>query len=161
MNRPLSVTSVIDAPGLLLAHEREVDPNAMFIPLVVRMKLDLSGTRISLSDWQALPRDRRMSLIRAASKKETALFNSALTYMLRDAGSNIRSARKVEPAIAAQWLDTSEPESVQRFRKLARVETDWGSLSYFVRFVLCYAMKKGDVEFCRKAIQDLSRPAVR
>ena len=47
----------------VLALERAKDPTRRNIPLVVRMKLDLTGANIHLSDWRAVSENDRQILI--------------------------------------------------------------------------------------------------
>ena len=47
----------------VFTFERTIDPQDHFIPLVVRMKLDLAGARIHLADWQALADEDRQFLV--------------------------------------------------------------------------------------------------
>ena len=47
----------------VLALERAKDPERRNIPLVVRMKLDLAGAKIRLTDWRAFSDNDRQKLI--------------------------------------------------------------------------------------------------
>jgi hypothetical protein len=155
MNKALPVSHTIDASGMLLTCECEADPNFKFIPLIVRMKLDLAGVRISLDDWQTLSLEQRMGLISSASDNDVGLFKYALMSMLKKIGSVTDYTVSEVPTGSAEWLESAEPETVEKFRKLAQFEVDWHALSYFGRFILCYAVKKDSAEFCQQAMQEL------
>ncbi len=158
MNKALPVSHTIDASGMLLTCEREADPNFKFIPLIVRMKLDLAGVKISLDDWQAFSLEQRMGLISLASDNDVSLFKHALMSMLEEIGSVTDYTVSEVPTVSADWLEGTEPETVEKFRKLAQLEVDWHALSYFGRFILCYAVKKDSAEFCQQAMQELCDP---
>ena len=72
----------------VLDFERTKDPDGQFIPLVVRMKLDLAGVRIHLADWQALSNKERQTLAQVPAADPTARdhFLVTLQQMLTAAG---------------------------------------------------------------------------
>ncbi len=125
MNKALPVSHTIDASAMLLTCECEADPNFKFIPLIVRMKLDLAGVRISLDDWQTLSLEQRMGLISSASDNDVSLFKYALMSMLKKIGSVTDYTVSEVPTGSAEWLESAEPETVEKFRKLAQFEVDW------------------------------------
>ena len=155
MNKALPVSHTKDASGMLLTSECEADPNLEFIPLIVRMKLDLAGVKISLDDWQALSLEQRMGLIFSASDNDVGLFKFVLRSMLEEIGSFTDYTESEGPTVNAEWLECAEPKTVEIFRKRAQFEVDWHALSYFGRFVLCYAVKKDCAELCQQAMQEL------
>ena len=155
MSKALPVSHTVDAPGMLLTSEFKADPNFEFIPLIVRMKLDLAGVKISLDDWQALSLEQRMGLISSASNNDVSMFKYVLRSMLKEIGSFTGYTESEVPTVNAEWLESAEPETVEKFRKLAQLDVDWHALSYFGRFILCYAVKKDCAEFCQQAMQEL------
>jgi|TARA_Y100000294_G_C8438820_1_gene289891 hypothetical protein len=144
-----------DSAGIMLAYEREADPNFNFIPLVIRMNLDLAGVRISLDDWQALSFEQRTTLIHAASDRHLNSFKDVLNPMLEEIGRTAHTAEQEVPMHSAEWLKSTEPDFVERFNRLARLEANWQTLNCFERYVLCYTAKKGDQELCQRAMKEL------
>ena len=55
-------------PYPVLAFEREADPDGAWIPMAVRMKLDLAGLKIGLADWQSLEATERTVLLAGAAE---------------------------------------------------------------------------------------------
>ena len=145
----------IDALGTVLTHEHEADPNFKFIPLIVKMKLDLAGVRISLDNWQAFSFEQRATLIHKASDRHLNSFKDTLNLMLEEIGCVVHTVDQETPMYAAEWLKDTEPELVERFNRLARLEANWQALNCFERYVLCYTAKKGDQELCQRAMKEL------
>ena len=135
----------------ILAFEWTADPKGLKIPLVVRMKLDLAGAKISLSDWQALPSSLRQLLARKSveSTYQARSFLLILNRLMVEHGCRI--ARRLSPADArvTKWLGYTEPQKVRLLRLSAGVGGDWAVLSRFERFLLCHAARKNDVFLCR------------
>jgi hypothetical protein len=75
--------------------------------------------------------------------------------MLEEIGRFTGYTESEVPTVNAEWLECAEPETVEIFRKRAQFEVDWHALSYFGRFVLCYAVKKDCAELCQQAMQEL------
>jgi hypothetical protein len=136
----------------ILDFERDADPECKFIPLVVRMKLDLAKLCIHLSDWQALSREQRYTLVQfsAANSGEIDQFRNVLQNFL-SSGEREFVARpsKTVSATTHAWLDATEPRSVMAIRLSAGVYAKWETLDCFGRYVLVYAAKQNDPILCR------------
>ena len=66
-------------------HESDIYPSLSRIPLHVRMKLDLAGTRISLKDWLAFSIEERVVLchLPVETEEEKQVFSSYLDFLSR------------------------------------------------------------------------------
>ena len=94
--------------------ESEIYPTLRLIPLHVRMKLDLTGVKISLKHWLAFGLEERSVLchLPVVTKEESKVFCSYLDFLLqRYFGEGApRGASVINPP----WEDPSRvPESVQ------------------------------------------------
>ena len=64
-------------------HEARYYPTLSRVPLDVRMKLDLTGAKISLNDWLSFSFEERTVLchLPCASEEEKTVFNSYLNFL--------------------------------------------------------------------------------
>jgi len=142
----------------VLLFEQLTDPNGRTIPLIVRMKLDLVGARIHLADWRVLDESYCEFLIAAPVNVRGAMteYLDALSGMLARRGRG--RVERIPPAKAdgTCWLAEAEPTTVVAFRKRAGVHSQWSSLTRFERYLLCYAVRKNDLELCRNLASELS-----
>lgn len=94
--------------------ESKIYAELSLIPLHVRMKLDLTGTKISLKSWLAFSLEERAVLchLPVETQDERETFASYIDFLSgRYFGEK---ARRVPPATAPPWEDTSRiPDSVQ------------------------------------------------
>lgn len=140
----------------VLALERAKDPERRNIPLVVRMKLDLAGAKIRLTDWRAFSDNDRQNLIDTPFEGPAGEehFFRVLSQALESAN------REVMPRIAPAappitlWLNQAEPLEISEFRQDARVYTKWADLSRFERYLLCHAAQQQDPERLRTIALD-------
>ena len=141
----------------VLAFERTKDPDGQFIPLVVRMKLDLAGVRIHLADWQALSNKERQTLVRVPVADPTARdhFVATLQQMLTAAGRSKIEQKVAATAKTLACLDDSEPGCVTAICAHAGVVADWGNLGCFERYLLCHAAAKNDRALCRTIASEM------
>jgi len=94
------------------AYEAEHYPELSRLPLHVRMKLDLTGLRISLDDWLAFSIEERTALchlpIEAAD--ESSAFIAYVDFLSRKYRS--KPATVIEAADPSLWKKTAIPEPV-------------------------------------------------
>ena len=140
----------------VLALERAKDPGRRNIPLVVRMKLDLAGAKIRLTDWRAFSDNDRQSLIDAPFEGPAGEghFFQALSQALESA--NRGAMPRIAPAAPpiTLWLNQEEPLEISQFRQAAQVYAKWTDLSCFERYLLCHATNLEDPELLRKIASD-------
>lgn len=79
-------------PQVSLRLEYDVVDDLEYITLAVRMKLDLAGCKISLRDWQAIPRQQRRELHECNADSDKAIKH--FRRMLEDA---LRQAHRPSP----------------------------------------------------------------
>ena len=131
----------------ILASERVSDPDFELIPLIVRMKLDLAGCKISLSQWQLLPPDIRAHLIdtELVGRQDILRFRQYLDGALRAAGcqpsTDLPRAKREDHL---QWLDPDRlPDSLMPPLDEQELNTTWRSLNTFGRYVVWSLLHKG------------------
>lgn len=94
--------------------ESEIYPTLRLIPLHVRMKLDLTGVKISLKNWQAFSLEERRVLchLPAEKEEERKTFSSYLDFLSRRYLGE--EASRVAPVIDPPWEDLNRiPDSVR------------------------------------------------
>ena len=66
-------------------HESDIYPSLSRIPLHVRMKLDVTGIKISLKDWLAFSIEERTALchLPVETEEEKQVFSSYLDFLSR------------------------------------------------------------------------------
>jgi len=153
----------------VLSFEREEDPQGAWIPLVVRMKLDLLGVKIGLDDWQALPDEVREELIEIEVEQDRGLarFHQRLREVLATAACDApRALSEHKLAGRAAWAQAGPmPGEVARLAERLGVEIQWAALDRFGRYVLWHLGAKGADARFRQALEELgsgqgSRPGV-
>ena len=140
----------------MLALERAKDPGRRNIPLVVRMKLDLAGARIHLTDWRAFSDNDRQNLIDAPFEGPAGEedFCRVLSQALESANREVMP--RIAPAAApiTLWLNQAEPLEISEFRLDARVHANSTDLSRFERYLLCHAAQQQNPELLRTIALD-------
>ena len=146
----------------VLALERAKDPKRRNIPLVVRMKLDLTGGNIHLSDWRAVSEDDRQILIDTpvTNPDGRERFFTVLSEILESADRKVIPRSAPATADSAPWLNEAEPLEIAAFRQEARVQANWTDLPCFERYLLCHAARKEDHELLRTIASDTNSLAV-
>lgn len=146
----------------VLALERAKDPTRRNIPLVVRMKLDLSGANIHLTDWRAISENDRQVLIDTpvVGPDGGEHFFKVLSQVLESADREV-----IPPSVPATpdstlWLNEAEPLEIAAFRQEARVQANWTDLPRFERYLLCHAARKEDHALLRTIASDTNSLAV-
>ncbi len=118
--------------------ESEIYPDLSRIPLHVRMKLDLTGVRISLKDWLAYEMEERGVLchLPVETKEEKENFVSYLHFLSRRYLG--QEAALTEPVVDPPWENSGRmPDSVQARSKEAgqAITTDeWNSWNHCQRY---------------------------
>lgn len=102
------------------AFEGEVHTTLDCVPLTVRRKLDLSGLKISLAGWQALPRAQRLALchLPVETEEEVAVYAEVLRGFAAQAGVPLAPLPE-GPADRAAWS-----AAAARARAAARLGAD-------------------------------------
>jgi len=146
----------------VLALERAKDPTRRNIPLVVRMKLDLTGANIHLSDWRAISENDRQILIDTpvVSSDGGGRFFAVLREVLESAGREAMALSEPATADSTLWLSEGEPREITEFREEACVEANWAHLPRFERYLLCHAARKEDHALLRAIASDTNSLAV-
>ena len=93
-------------------YEREFYPALSRLPLDVRMKLDLTGLKISLKDWLAFSFEERTVLChlpidRAEEKQAFAAYIDFLSHRYR--GQPVEATQSLDPHL---WNSSEVPEPV-------------------------------------------------
>ena len=140
----------------VLALERAKDPTRRNIPLVVRMKLDLTGANIHLSDWRAISENDRQILIDTpvVSSDGDGGFFAVLRDVLESADRDVMPSSEPATPDSVLWLNEAEPVEITAFREEACVQANWAVLPRFERYLLCHAARKEDHALLRTIALD-------
>ena len=142
----------------ILGFERNADPEFEMIPMIVRMKLDLAGCKISLSQWQSLSPAVRGYLIdtQLVGPQDIRRFRQYLDNMLREVGGVASEDLSVEKCSELMtWLDPGRlPDGLRsQWHELAP-EIAWRSLNVFGRYVAWSLLRKGRTEKLKAAVTE-------
>lgn len=133
-------------------------PTLERLPFHVRMKLDLSGIRVSLNTWRAFGMEERRVLchLPADTEEEREVFAAFL-----DALSRARAGVEVErcPALDADgWAAAAVPEAVAA-RSTAEgtsvTPAEWSRWAGIERYALYKTALSKDPELFHQALQEL------
>ncbi len=142
----------------ILELERRADPDGEWISYGVRMMLDLAGLKISLEDWQKLPRSKRdeLTATRAETDGELRAFVEKLERALVDSGVAARPLSQAKQAEVAFWRVATEPnpDAVAVLNEL-NADPIWPQLDRFARYLVCSFSRKRDIERARSALEEL------
>ena len=146
----------------VLALERAKDPARRNIPLLVRMKLDLAGANIHLTDWRAFSENDRQILIDtpAIGPDGSEHFFGVLSQVLKTADREVIPRSGPARPDNTHWLNEEEPPEIAAFKQEARVQANWTDLSRFERYLLCHAARKEDHALLRTIASDTNSLAV-
>lgn len=141
----------------VLTFERTIDPQHHFIPLVVRMKLDLAGARIHLADWQALADEDRRFLVdlEITDPAQGRHYFIALRELLAAANRVTMEQFDSVTESATDWLKETEPKPITLFKARAGIHGDWQALTRFQRYLLCHAAHKDDVTLNQRIVAEI------
>ena len=111
------------------------------IPMAVRYKLDLSGVKLSLSQWKRFTEDDRRELLaqQCETATETVEFREKLAALITTRAGEAPKFLSIESAPA--WEDDDAvPDQVIAFAKSLEIDppslAQWQSLSVLQRFTL-------------------------
>jgi hypothetical protein len=131
----------------IFSFEREMYATLELVPLAVRRKLDLSGLKISLAGWQALPMADRRALVEAEvdDAASVARFTASLRAAAARSGVELRTIAVPSPP---PWRVPAAPEAVK-----ARLDDEaWARLDDEARYaVLHLAARRSDEHEARLA----------
>ena len=105
------------APTACLAFEPDEARSLLWLPLAVRYKLDGSGLRLSLGEWQALPMGTRRELLQMPAGAEFtrravlagAADDTCLRTPVRLETEHVAQVLDADAATARAWLATATP----------------------------------------------------
>ncbi len=113
-----------------------------WMPLAVRMKLDLAGLKLGLEDWQALTLETRRSLL--AAPETGSGFVALLAGALRGAGRPAAQGLAADRLAARKaWLEGGRQPAEIDATGGSALKLAWDSLDRFDRFVLLHLARKG------------------
>jgi hypothetical protein len=156
------MTVCFDQPGLpadiaeigplsdttLFAFESDFAGTLRCIPMIVRLKLDLCGIKLSLRQWSHFTRDDRAALVEnpCETAAEAAAYGVALAALIADRVGETAVNLPIDPA--PTWADTScVPERVATYVAglglAALTAGQWGRLSVLQRFALFKLTRPG------------------
>lgn len=121
------------------------------VPMVMRLKLDVCGLRISLAAWQALSRDEREELVAMpfASDEQRAAFRACLNTMLAPYANDPEKAVAqvdIDPSPPWQQKDTVPQDVIDTLDALSLPAIDqaqWANLNELQRFALSKLTRPG------------------
>jgi hypothetical protein len=118
------------------------------IPMIMRLKLDLCGIKLSIGDWSKFSRDEREALVMMpyATPAEIATIRSLLLELI--AAYQGDSTETAAVSDNARWADTSTiPESVSKqilaLGMPAPTLEQWAGLTDLQRFALMKLTREG------------------
>ncbi len=127
-----------------------------WIPLAVRMKLDVAGLSLGLEDWQALELEARRSLVAAPEGGPRGVFAGLLIRSLAAAGRSAPRALDTGKLEARKrWMGASQPPGSLEDAGEFSIEVDWHHLDRFDRYVLSQLAGKGRREQLAAAVAEL------
>lgn len=139
--------------------ESEIYPSLNLIPLYVRMKLDLTGVKISLKSWLAFSLEERTVLchLPVETEEERKNFSSYLDFLSRRYLGN--KATLVPPVTDPPWENPDRiPESVQlRSKEMGQEVTlkEWSQWHPCQRYALFkLSISKNEPEQFHQALQE-------
>jgi hypothetical protein len=118
------------------------------IPMVIRMKLDISGIKLTIGDWSKFSREDRERLVvmPCALPDEITAFRERLLELIE--ACNGESVQIAPLNGKAAWMDISTvPDSVSRqiqaLSQSAPTVAQWAALSDLQRFALSKLTREG------------------
>ena len=133
---------------MLFAFESDFSGTLRCIPMIVRLKLDLCGVKLSLRQWSRFTRDDRAALVEdpCETAAEAAAYGVALAALIADRAGETAVNLPIDPTPA--WAETSDvPERVAAYVEglglAALTLGQWGRLSVLQRFALFKLTRPG------------------
>ncbi len=139
--------------------ESEIYPSLSLIPLHVRLKLDLTGVKISLKGWLAFSLEERWAVchLPVETEEERKTFSSYLDFLSRRyLGEN---AASVPPITDPPWEDLGRvAEPVQaKSKKIGKAVTlkEWSQWNLLQRYALFkLSISKNEPELFYEALRE-------
>jgi hypothetical protein len=142
-------------------HEARYYPTLSRVPLDVRMKLDLTGAKISLNDWLSFSFEERTVLchLPCASDEEKTVFNSYLNFLSsKHTGAPLGTTETLSGAL---WDSTRVPDEVrQKSAECGRAVDDdeWRNWDSHQRYALYKtAVSRSQPEAFGDVLEELRR----
>ncbi len=139
--------------------ESEIYPDLSRIPLHVRLKLDLTGVKISLNDWLAYSMEERAALchLPVETEDEKKTFASYLDFLSRRYHG--QQAKLTKPIVDPPWENPVRiPDSVSaKSKDIGKpVTTDeWNGWNVYQRYaVYKLSISKNEPEKFEQALQE-------
>lgn len=125
----------------LFAFEMDFSDTLRCIPMAVRRKLDLSGIKLTLRQWNRFTREERAALLGlpCETPAEAEAYQAELVRLVRERTSE--EAKALPAVIAPDWRRVDRvPAAVEAFARSLGVEppgaAQWRALSELQRFAL-------------------------
>lgn len=143
--------------------ESEIYPALSLIPLHVRMKLDLTGIKISLKTWRALSLEERRALchLPVETEEERNAFSSYLDFLSqRYLGERVTPG---PPTIDPPWEQANPVPEPVRIKAEERGEavtaSEWSRWDRYQRYALFkLSISKNEPELFYEALREFRRP---
>jgi hypothetical protein len=142
-------------------HEARYYPTLSRVPLDVRMKLDLTGAKISLNDWLSFSFEERTVLchLPCASAEEKGVFTSYLSFLSsKYTGAPLATTDSLDGAL---WDGAHVPEEVrQKSAECGRAVDDdeWRNWDSHQRYALYKtAVSRSQPEAFSDVLEELRR----
>lgn len=131
----------------IFAYEAEFAENLVSIPMAVRRKLDLSGTKLSLAQWSKLPVTRRRALLEAPTESPDAVLswkNDLLEAVRANGGGEVRECPIEEHPVWRNLEAVPSDLADLAARDCSPISLgQWRSLDELARFALVKLSRPG------------------
>ncbi|MBI4525835.1 MAG: hypothetical protein HY695_18720 [Deltaproteobacteria bacterium] len=139
--------------------ESEFYPGLSRVPLHVRMKLDLTGVKISLNDWLAFSMEERGVLchLPVETEEEKEIFSSYLDFLSRRCLG--KQAERVPPIADPPWENRYRIPNPVEGKSLGAGKAvtleEWGGWELWQRYALFkLSVSKNEPEKFREALEE-------
>ena len=133
---------------MLFNFEMDFALSLRCVPMIVRMKLDLCGVKLSLRQWSRFTQHDRQALVDrpATTPPEQAAYQSLLLHLIRTRAGE--EPKLLPPARTEPWqLAGGVPDAIRLKAQSSGVEAptpeQWGHLSALQRFALLKLTRPG------------------
>lgn len=138
--------------------EREFEATLDCMPMSIRLKMDMCGLKLSLDQWQALPRDTRRTVMDAQCENPVDVQRLSQFIELSMGRIGIVCPPRV-PVDASVWQNPGQlPSQVLDALEAAKLphlpKTAWAALSDLQRFALYKLTAKGPTRNLRPALTE-------
>jgi hypothetical protein len=132
----------------VFGFESELEASLMYMPMAVRFKLDKSGIKLSLNQWQQLSESNRRDLLatRCESESEISNYRCALETLIRTTIGE--EPRTLDTGGPRPWETQAVPSQItQKCLELGVAPPtpfQWRALTPLQRFALLKLTRDGD-----------------